>query len=363
MKLNKYYIIGAVVLVLIAGFFLMPEEQTPVTSEKKLDTVSTELVSTNDLVITYTTVGRLSSKDETKVTALASGQIEEVYVKKGDQVKKGQKLFKLKSEEVTRGNEQNYQSAIQAYNVAVKVHKDAQDSYNKTKKLFDAGVASKSELNQAKLQLDQTTSSKESARIALEGAKTTKDLKAEDLVVESPVDGYLRSFDIRLHENYQQNEVVIESSNVKIVKIGIPEKHIDKISAKTPVSVWIKSKDLKLEGQVMTINSDIIPNTGLYEVTVSLEADDLRNGLYCELDLELEKKSAQVMIPNKAVILTSERPHVYVVEGGYVVKKDIELGIKQGKLVTVTQGLSPGEELIVLGQSKVSEGVQVDILN
>jgi HlyD family secretion protein len=149
-----YWIIAiciALLFVVIGFKFFKGEEPTEVTTEKAAKRNIIESVSAN---------GKIQPEAELKITSDVSGEIVEMYVKEGDQVKKGTLLCRIKPD--------IYESALERVNATVNSSKanvktaaaqlaqaqanlaNAEASYNRNKKLFDQNIISQQEMDASK---------------------------------------------------------------------------------------------------------------------------------------------------------------------------------------------------------------------
>ena len=181
-------------LFVVIGFkFFKGEEPTEVTTEKALIRNIIETVSAN---------GKIQPEAELKITSDVSGEIVEMYVKEGDQVKKGTLLCRIKPD--------IYESALERVNATVNSSKanvkttiaqlaqakanlaNAEASYARNKKLFDQNVISQQEMDASKA--------------TFEGAKANVDglaesIKASDYNVKS-VEASLKEANTNLDKTF-----------------------------------------------------------------------------------------------------------------------------------------------------------------
>ena len=174
-----YWIIGICVtllFVVIAFKFLKGEEPTEVTTEKAAKRNIIETVSAN---------GKIQPEAELKITSDVSGELVEMSVKEGDQVKKGDLLCRIKPD--------IYESALERVNASVNSTKanaktaiaqlaqaqaqlsNAEASNTRNKKLFDQNVISQQEM-------DASKASYEAAKANVEGLMES--IKASDYNVK-----------------------------------------------------------------------------------------------------------------------------------------------------------------------------------
>jgi membrane fusion protein (multidrug efflux system) len=67
------------------------------------------------------------------------------------------------------------------------------------------------------------------------------------------------------------------------------------------------------------------------------------------------------MVPTEAVVPGSGGQSVFVSRDGKAISKDIELGIRTGRTVQVTKGLSPGDTIVTSGILQVKQGSALKI--
>ena len=191
-----YWIIGICILLLfvVIGFkFFKGEEPTEVTTEKAAKRNIIETVSAN---------GKIQPEAELKITSDVSGEIVEMYVKEGEQVKKGTLLCRIKPD--------IYESAYERVNATVNSSKanlkttvaqlaqaqanlaNAEASFARNKKLFDQNVISQQEFDASKATV-------EAARANVDGI--TESIKASDYNVKS-VEASLKEANTNLDKTY-----------------------------------------------------------------------------------------------------------------------------------------------------------------
>lgn len=191
-----YWIIGICIAILFAVImfkFFKGEEPTEVTTEKAVKRNIIETVSAN---------GKIQPEAELKITSDVSGEVVEMLVKEGEQVKKGQLLCRIKPD--------IYESAYERVNATVNSSKanlkttvaqlaqaqanlaNAEASFARNKKLFDQNVISQQEF-------DASKASYEAAKANVDGI--TESIKASDYNVKS-VEASLKEANTNLDKTY-----------------------------------------------------------------------------------------------------------------------------------------------------------------
>jgi multidrug efflux pump subunit AcrA (membrane-fusion protein) len=74
------------------------------------------------------------------------------------------------------------------------------------------------------------------------------------------------------------------------------------------------------------------------------------------------KREGVLLVPGAAVRdATSRGPYVMTVEGGRVVRHEVQLGVRAGDRVEVTRGLEEGASVVVVDGTKLAAGQRVRV--
>ncbi|MCD6017076.1 MAG: family efflux transporter, subunit [Bacteroidetes bacterium] len=191
-----YWIIGiciAVLMIVIIFKFFKGAEPTKVTTEKAAKRNIIESVSAN---------GKIQPEAELKITSDVSGEIVEMLVKEGDDVKKGQLLCRIKPDiyesnlervnATVNSSKANLKTAVAQLAQAQANLANAEASYARSKKLFDQNVISQQEFDGAKAAF-------EAAKANVVGI--TESINASDYNVKS-VEASLKEANTNLDKTY-----------------------------------------------------------------------------------------------------------------------------------------------------------------
>jgi RND family efflux transporter MFP subunit len=118
-----------------------------------------------------------------------------------------------------------------------------------------------------------------------------------------------------------------------------------------------------LRGTVSLIGVTTDPSTSTYRLEVDLPNGEkaLRPGMLAELRLLRQGVDDALLVPAFAVMSGTEGPYLFVYEEGVARRRAVVTGIVEGERIQVTEGVSPGDAVIVKGQRDLEDGQGVSL--
>jgi len=362
-KQSRWGVLLALVCVLGSGCSNQEANAVAVLESNQKVEITTPHIG--EIVDPFSTVGRIEGSKSLKVTSPLSSTVKTIEVKIGEMVKKGQVLFKVKSDENLKTLELQVMRAETDYNSTLKNHQSVVENYDRIEKLYQTGASSKADYEVSKLQYDQSVMQLEVSRKAMQNAKESYQLTKGRYTVTSPIEGEVVKLEMETGQQMDGSQYIkISSNQQKVIKVGIPEKLINHIEVGTQGKARIPVLEETYDLRVSEISKDIEPSTGLYPVKLSIESDDSRivEGLFGEVRLDAKTLENQVLIPLKTVLFSGEQPYVYVIRESVAKKNDIDMGIIEGEYIQVLQGLTGDETIVITGQELLTSNEKVDIV-
>lgn len=323
----------------IIGVIVVPRIMNPANSNTSTDdgiirvTVEGEEVKKGTLTTYIDLTGNISAESSINIIPTVPSEVEKIYVKVGDSVKKGDLLFALDPSNLKNQVEQSeiglntaaagvkqakvgvtnaniaVEQATIAYDMAKSSYEMNLDNYEfsvanleKYEQLFNEGIVSEAEFEQMKLQaspetltvlekqLEQAKQALEQAKIGVQNAtlgvtqaeageaqaKQGYDLAIEaleDMTFVAPIDGYITT--INLVENQfasnAQPAIVIEAMDSVTVKTNVTENVINKLKIGQEVTVEIRTiKEEVFTGIIDTLSPSADMRSLLYPMTISI---------------------------------------------------------------------------------------------
>lgn len=226
--------------------------------------------------------------------------------------------------------------------------------YNRAVTLLEIGAGTQQSVDQLKAQLDAARSQYNNAR--------------ENTVLVSPVSGVVtaRNYDPGDMTGTQPVLTVGQLSPVVKIIINASESDLTKISRGKQVSIAFDAlPDEQFEGTVARVYPSIDPTTRTFEAEIQIKnpGERLRPGMFARVTLD-HGSQQRVVVPDRAVVKQtgSGNRYVYVYSNGRVSYNRVELGRRLGDAYELLSGVADGDTVVVGGQSRLADGVEVEIL-
>ncbi len=371
-KIITVLIVG-VVLFLIAG---------PLFGGQQQEQVTTDTVKKETIVDAVSESGNLQSNQYT-VYSVSSGVIEELYVKNGQTVEKGDNLFKVRSTASDQDKAEayeNYLSKVAALNSAKSKMNSLQSALFKANQSFvnDKGT-SDPDTDDPKyiqeradwLQAEADYNNQQTVINQAQAAVNTASLKSQatqDAIVTAPVSGIISnlSYSVGDHvtaamttsgsntDTSASSVLVIGTATENIVKIQINEVDINKIKAGQKATITLNAiKDKIFNAEVTRVDDYGTDTSGVITYNVYVKITDPDNKIKplmsAVVTIETARHETALVVPNSAV-----KPY----KGGKAVQvRDASKPGNQLKYVQVKAGIKSTNETEIL--EGVTEGMEV----
>jgi HlyD family secretion protein len=310
-------LVGILLLVAVPGWFAFFRKPSAII------TVQSEKASRRDMTELVVATGKIQPVVFVKISPEVSGEITELPVKEGQDVKKGDLLFKIKPDTylaLRNISEANYKGA-QAQNLLSKANLEkAMAEYKRGEELYQNKLISDSQFLDYKTSADIAKASYESSTHQMDNAKAALARAEEDLsktVVSSPLTGTISKLNSQLGERvvgtatYQGTEVMtIADLNDMEARVDIGEIDIVLISIGQKARLEVDAfRDRKFTGKVTEI-ANTAKSTGVgsqqeatkFEVRIRVqEKEAFRPGMSVSSEIETRYRTNVLAIPTQCV--------------------------------------------------------------
>lgn len=394
-KWRRLLLIAVMLLLIVLGVYAFTG------SEEKGPAYKTEPAERSDMTVTVTAVGNLQPVKEVEVGSEISGIIKTVEADFNDRVEEGQVLARMDDTKLKAEVEQRRAALSAARAGLLDAQATVKENYLDLKRLqdvqeySDVAAVSQNDIDKAQAALDRAHADRAAAEARIEEAQAalhSVETNLSKTVIYSPISGVV------LNRNIEPGQTVAASLQAPVLFTLAEDL------AKMELHVDVDEADVGLvhEGQQASFRVDAYPdrtyparialvrygaqtvnNVVTYKTVLDANNDDLslRPGMTATAEIIVEKITAAVLIPNRALgfrpqddtskdkrsfmsTLLRRRPRrerskpnntdgngmksVYVLEDGRPVELKVRTGATDGKQTVLLQGgIEPGTELII----------------
>ena len=340
----------------------------PEITESSFETMT---VKKTDIELPYKFSARMKGQNDVTVTPQVSGQLMQVCVSEGQQVKKGQTLFIIDS----RNAQLELEAAQANLQAALAQENSAKLEYESNKNLFEKKIVSSYMLNNSQNAYKQAQAAVAQARAAANRAKGELGF----CTITAPVSGVIGGIPVRIGDQVSpMSELTILSGNTTmyaefsvteavveaLVQSGIKADEVDDYLAKLPAATFIMKNGTEYphKGRVVSLTGVVNAETGSLTAKVSFPNPDghLYSGVQGSVVMPFAEKGV-ILVPQFAVVRLQDKSQVYKVKpdstATAVEVKTEDTG--NGKEFIVTSGLNEGDVIVASGANNVTEGQRV----
>lgn len=357
------------------------------------------------------TPGTLKLKNEQTVyVSPEKGEVEQILVKEGDKVKKGDVLLRYTNEQLQLEKEQNALS-IESGQLKIDNLNNQRSDLNEKERELARQVGQQEASRTIAKERNQLDLEKRMAELELKQAelqKETIEKQLDALSVKSEVDGTVLVVNEEAAHaaNGAEPQPVIRVADMNQLIVEGAISEYDTLKVKNGQPVVLRSDvfpDKEWRGKVSHIG--FLPERDALggmeqgeevvqyavEVTVEDKNIPLKPGFQMIMEIETERRTVQVL-PAKALISgekeegkdgikvsvhqgdkqqasekgakndkDSQTAYVYVVKNGKVERREVKTGIEQDNWVEIVAGLKPGDRVVVNPSDDLQDGAEVNV--
>jgi len=347
--------IKILILSVAVGFLTMAtsctSKKTDSTATKETETkqavpVKTMMVKQEQITRTIDYTVSLIPFEEVHLAPATPGRIERINVEIGDNVREGQVVaFMDRSNlEQAKINLLNLETNFKRLDTLKKTNSIADQQYDQIKSAYDI-------------------------------AQTSYEFLLENTQLKAPFSGVVSGKYFEDGEIYSgaPNPTIGKSAVVSIVQInqlkaliGISASYYPLITKGMKANIQSEIfPDLNFNGVIYNIYPTIDNATKTFTVEVKVENQNLklRPGMFAKIQLDLGKGDA-LMVPTIALIKQTGTNDMYI----YLNKNDIAIKqpVKMGRIIDdkteILEGISEGDEIIVVGQNKLENQMPITVI-
>ncbi|WP_447555099.1 efflux RND transporter periplasmic adaptor subunit [Vreelandella sp. EE22] len=253
--------------------------------------------------------------------------------------------------------------------------------------LVNQRSASAQELDEARVEVQQALATRDSARAEIAQAE----IMLEESRLVSPIDGVLARLNIEQGRYFMPGTVdtsteqgalqtvpalVIDPSSFE-VRVDLPSYNFNRVEvgARAIIGGRLPQNADNLDpetldgqelGEIHAISPSIDPQSRTFGVTLHTTEDDprLQDGAFVAVWMAEPEMTDALSVPFSALRFLNNQAFVFVFDeqSGRVEERSVQLGQQAGERREVLEGLSPGEQVVTEGRTRLNDGDRVTLI-
>ena len=328
---------------------------------------ATLTVAKSDITVPLKYSATLKGTNDVTIRPQVSGQLMEVCIKEGQQVKKGQMLFRIDD----RNAKLELEAAEANLLAALASESSAKLEYESNKNLYEKGIVSKYMLENAENDYKRAIAATAQSQATVARARVNLGFCA----ITSPVAGVIGDVPVFAGDQVDPSTfLTLVSGNAQMyAEFSVNEsilaerekhEHVEKVLDRFPdvTFVFRNGAEYPLKGRITSITGTVDRTTGALSCKATFPNPDggLYSGIQGIVVIPFDAKDV-IVIPQNAVVRLQDKSLVYKVGADSCAYSTIvkTAGVNSERDLVVTEGLEVGDVIVIEGANNLIEGQRV----
>jgi membrane fusion protein (multidrug efflux system) len=286
--------------------------------------------------------GQIEAVQSIELRPEVDGRLVQIMMREGAEVAQGAPLFKIDDAE------------LRAQVARLEAERDlAAQALERTRELMEQNASSEADLEAAEANARSTQ-----AQLQLQ------QVRLDRTVVRAPFSGLAGARFVSLGDyvNTSTRLVTLQTVDPQRAVFQVPERYAQRLEVGQEVTFSVAAlPDVEFTGVVDFVD----PGVALPARTIAVKAEvpnrdrDLKAGMFIEARLATDVRPDAVVVPEDAILPLSGANYVWVIAEGSASRRQVGLGVRIPGFVEITGGLDAGEQVVVGGLERLSEGAPV----
>ena len=346
-----------IIIMLISLSFVSCSREKKAPPEKLVN-VQVWLAKTEKVQPNLETTGTLKADEQVIVSSEVDGLIKKIYVEEGKSVSAGTLLAEI--------NETDYQLDWKRSDAALKQAQasltNAQAEYKRKDALFKEELITRQ-------QFDDVSTRLTLAEAELERAKATLAISRERLSrtkIFSPLRGAVKEKRVSVGDYMRNGTPLFQLIKTDPLKLSftISEKDVAGLKIGQGVMFTVDAFPGKqFQGKVSLLYPNVEERTRTLQAEAIVPNADhlLKPGYFARVKILNQAAREAVIVPVTALLYDGSIVRIFIADGNTARERIIKTGGKYGEYVEITEGLKVKEQVVVVGQNNLSEGVKLNV--
>jgi RND family efflux transporter MFP subunit len=342
-----------------AGTFVRPPMTVELATPQRADVAQQLMV-----------VGNLIGEQTVAVVPKAAGRLEEVYVKLGDPVSRGQRIARIEDREI-REQVKQAEAAFEVARATIRQReadlKFAETNLERSRELFGRQLLPRQTLDDADARHQAAVAQVELSRAQLTQSQARLEelrINLANTVIVSPVTGFVARRNTDAGAYASQNAPVVDVVDISLVRLvaNIVEKDMRRVSPGDSARVEVDAfPGETFAGRIARVAPVLDPATRTAQIEVEIQnpTTRLKPGMYARVNLTIEQRANALVVPANAVIDREGQRGVFLANDNVAAFRPVQIGIEDSARVEILSGVTEKDQVITTGAAALQDGDRI----
>jgi len=317
-----------------------------------------------------TVVGNLIGDATVAVAPRAAGRIQDISVRLGDRVSRGQRLASIEDFEI----QEQVKQAEAAQEVALATIRQreadlqlAQTNVERSRSLFERQLLPKQTLDDNEARYQSALASIDLAKAQSSQSKARLDelrINLANTIITSPVNGFVARRAVDPGAFVSQNAPVVDVVDISKVRLvaNVVEKDLKDLRAGATTRVEVDAyPGEEFMGRIARVSPVLDPATRTAAIEIEIPNSDfrLKPGMYARVNITTSTRKDALVVPANAVVDLGGRRGVFTPINESAIFRSLQLGTERSALIEVLGGLDEGATIITTGAGALRDGDRI----
>jgi HlyD family secretion protein len=317
-----------------------------------------------------TVVGNLIGQATVSVAPRAAGRLQDVSVRLGDRVSRGQRVARIEDFEIQEQVKQA--EAAQEVSMATIRQREAdlqlaQTNAERSRNLFERQLLPKQTLDDNESRYQSALAALDLARAQASQSKARLDelrINLSNTIITSPVNGFVSRRIVDPGAFVSQNAPIVDVVDITTVRLvaNIVEKDLKELQTGDGTMVEVDAyPGEEFMGRIARVSPVLDPatRTAPIEIEIPNPGYRLKPGMYARVSITTDTTKDALVVPADAVVDLGGRRGVFTPLNESAVFRALQVGTEAGNIVEVLGGLAEGDVVITTGAGALRDGDRI----
>jgi membrane fusion protein (multidrug efflux system) len=299
-----------------------------------------------DIYAIYSGTAPIEAYAEADVIAKVAGEVREILVEEGDDIKQGQVMARLDGDRLRLELSQSEANL-----------RKLQRDFERNVDLKEKGLISSGDFDKIRYEMEALEASYNLARLELDYTQ-----------IRAPIDGVVSNRFIRRGNAIAVNEPAfrVTSFDPLVAYLHVPEREYRNIRKDQIVGIDIDAlQGQRIVAAVTRVSPIVDPETGTFKISIEISDEQrrIKPGMFGRISIVYDEHNDVLQIPRSAILEESGETSVFVVEGDRAVRRSVTTGYSNSGMIEVITGLADNDRVITVGHVGLKDDAVVTVIN